>query len=99
MTKKSGNLTLLIMNSIMLVCVLFGCENHSAKNIQKDKNKPNVIFIMADDMGIGDLSSYGAEMIKTPNIDRLATEGIKFDKYYTNGEAYGYSQNLIKRLL
>jgi arylsulfatase A len=39
---------------------------------------PNIIFILADDMGYGDLSCYGAEKIQTPNIDRLAEEGIRF---------------------
>ncbi|NIJ51654.1 sulfatase family protein [Dyadobacter arcticus] len=45
---------------------------------QKKQQKPNVIFIYADDVGYGDLSSYGAAKIKTPNIDRLAKEGIRF---------------------
>lgn len=42
------------------------------------KTKPNIIFILADDMGYGDLSCYGAEKIQTPNIDRIAANGIKF---------------------
>ncbi len=41
-------------------------------------NKPNVIFIMADDMGIGDLGCYGSEKIPTPNMDRIAQEGMRF---------------------
>ncbi len=45
----------------------------------KLKNKkPNIIFIMADDLGYGDLSCYGAEKIKTPNMDKVAASGIKF---------------------
>jgi arylsulfatase A-like enzyme len=40
--------------------------------------RPNVIYIMADDMGYGDLGCYGAEKIPTPNIDRLAAEGVRF---------------------
>ena len=43
-----------------------------------DANKPNVIFIYADDLGYGDLSSYGATEINTPNIDKLAEKGILF---------------------
>ncbi|MEO2016352.1 MAG: arylsulfatase [Fuerstiella sp.] len=42
------------------------------------RTSPNIVFILADDMGYGDLGCYGAEKIKTPNIDRLATEGILF---------------------
>ncbi len=44
--------------------------------------KPNVIVIMADDMGYGDLSCYGATEFETPNIDRLAAEGIRFTSGY-----------------
>jgi arylsulfatase A-like enzyme len=43
---------------------------------------PNVVVIMADDMGYGDLSSYGATRLQTPNIDRLAAEGIRFTNGY-----------------
>jgi arylsulfatase A-like enzyme len=46
---------------------------------------PNVVFILVDDMGYGDLSSYSDEGIPTPNIDRLADEGIRLDAFY--GEA------------
>jgi arylsulfatase A len=45
---------------------------------EKKPDPPNIVFILADDMGYGDLSSYGATKIQTPNIDRLAEEGIQF---------------------
>lgn len=45
---------------------------------------PNVVLIIADDMGYGDLSSYGAPDAKTPNIDRLAREGVRFTDAYAN---------------
>ena len=44
--------------------------------------KPNIIFIMADDLGYGDLGSYGQKTIKTPNLDRMAAEGMKFTDFY-----------------
>ena len=47
------------------------------------KEKPNVVIIYADDLGYGDLSCYGAEDIRTPNVDLLATEGIRFDNAYS----------------
>ena len=43
---------------------------------------PNIIFILTDDQGYGDLGCFGAEKIKTPNLDRLADEGMKFTSYY-----------------
>ena len=45
--------------------------------------KPNIILINADDLGYGDLGSYGAQAVKTPNIDRLAKEGIRFTDFYS----------------
>ncbi len=44
--------------------------------------KPNVIFVLADDLGYGDLGAFGQKLIKTPNIDRLAAEGTKFTQAY-----------------
>ena len=48
------------------------------------QEKPNIIFILADDLGFGDLSSYGAKDIKTPEIDKLAKGGITFTRAYAN---------------
>ena len=47
------------------------------------QNRPNIIYIMADDLGYADLSGYGRKDYKTPNLDRLATEGIKFTNAYS----------------
>ena len=44
--------------------------------------KPNIVFILADDLGVGDLGCYGQKVLKTPNIDRLATEGTRFTAAY-----------------
>ena len=46
-------------------------------------DKPNIIFILADDLGIGDVGAYGQEKIRTPNIDRIAAEGMKFTGFYS----------------
>lgn len=48
----------------------------------KAQKQPNVIFILADDMGYGDLGSYGQKLIETPNIDKLASGGIRFTQFY-----------------
>lgn len=44
--------------------------------------KPNIIFILADDLGYGDLGCYGQQTIRTPNLDRMATEGLRFTQCY-----------------
>ena len=45
-------------------------------------SKPNIIFILADDLGYGDLGCYGQKQIQTPSIDRLAAEGMRFTNHY-----------------
>ncbi len=46
------------------------------------RRKPNIIFILADDLGYGDLGCYGQQKIKTPSLDRLAKEGMRFTQHY-----------------
>ena len=47
-----------------------------------NSRRPNIVFIMADDLGYGDVGCYGQKRIKTPNIDRLAAAGMRFTQYY-----------------
>lgn len=47
-----------------------------------DVKQPNLVIILADDLGYGDLSAYGHQIVKTPNIDKLAQEGVRFTDYY-----------------
>ena len=68
---------------LSLVSAGFGQEVANAKNPQATaKSTPNIVVIMADDLGYGDLSCYGATNIETPNIDRLAANGIRFTDGY-----------------
>src|SRR5471030_1737014 len=46
-------------------------------------DKPNIIFIFADDLGYADVGCYGAKGFKTPNLDRMAKEGTRFTSFYT----------------
>ena len=59
------------------------------------QEKPNIIFILADDLGYGDLSCYGAKDIQTPNIDTLADEGIRFTRAYANSTVCSPSRAAI----
>lgn len=58
-----------------------GCQSGKKQETSKEKN-PNVVVIYLDDLGYGDLSSYGATEIKTPNIDALASGGVRFTNAY-----------------
>ncbi|MGJ8697455.1 MAG: arylsulfatase [Verrucomicrobiaceae bacterium] len=57
--------------------------------------QPNVIYILADDLGYGDLSCYGQKKFQTPNIDRLATEGLKFTGHYSGNTVCSPSRAVL----
>lgn len=64
------------MRSLLLCLFALGSSLFAAQ--------PNIVFILADDFGYGDLGCMGCTDISTPNIDRLATEGVKFTDFYAN---------------
>ncbi len=64
------------------VLLLFSLLLHAAQVFSQ--SKPNIIYIYADDMGYGELGSYGQTKIRTPNLDRLAKEGMRFTQHYTS---------------
>ena len=74
----SRNVPLLAVLTLFVVLVS-GCE--------KPDRLPNIILIVTDDQGWGDLGSYGAQDIDTPHLDRLAAEGIRFTSYYASNAA------------
>ena len=67
--------------SYLLVFLIHGLSVSAQQT--KQINKPNIIFIFADDLGYGDLSCYGQEKFETPNIDKLAKAGMKFTQFYS----------------
>jgi arylsulfatase A len=73
-------------NWLNAIALLILCLNSIVANAQKKEvkasGKPNVIYILADDMGYGELGCYGQQKILTPNIDKLASQGMKFTQHY-----------------
>jgi arylsulfatase A-like enzyme len=65
--------------TFVLMCVGSSC---AAQSQQNESQRPNVVLIITDDVGYGDIGSYGAPDIRTPNIDRLAREGVKLTDFY-----------------
>ncbi len=68
---------------IILIISIISTPSSSTNANQEDKRKPNLIFILADDLGYGDLGCFGQKKIKTPNLDRLASEGMKLTQFYS----------------
>jgi arylsulfatase A-like enzyme len=73
---------------------LAGCRG-SLAGARKPAGKPYIIFIMADDMGYGDLGCYGQQLIQTPNIDKLAEEGMRFTDCYTGSTVCAPSRSVL----
>ena len=75
---KSGLITLGVSSVLFPACELFAAHPGNKDGL----HKPNVIYILADDLGYGDLSCYGQAKFKTPNIDQLAASGMRFTSHY-----------------
>jgi len=63
---------------IAITAFIFSC-------VPREFERPNIILIMADDLGYGDISCYGDSSVQTPNLDKLATEGLRFTDFHANG--------------
>lgn len=61
----------------------------------KSAKRPNIIFIQADDLGYGDLSCYGQQKFKTPNLDRMAAQGVRFTQYYSGSTVCAPSRSAL----
>jgi arylsulfatase A-like enzyme len=70
---------------ILLVATLSGCtpDNDDAGDVGV---RPNLLVIVADDLGINDVGVYGNATVETPHIDRLAADGMRFTRFYTAGD-------------
>ncbi|BDD12195.1 N-acetylglucosamine-6-sulfatase (plasmid) [Fulvitalea axinellae] len=76
---------------------LFSCKpaNKAEASLTKKKNRPNVLFIMTDDHAYQAIGAYGSKINKTPNLDRLANEGMRFDKAYVTNSICGPSRAVV----
>jgi N-sulfoglucosamine sulfohydrolase len=88
----------LIKFKIYLIVVLlsFGCSNSKDKKKEPEKEtRPNIILFVSDDHGLDALGCYGNPVIKTPNLDKLASEGVKFTNAYCTSASCAASRSVI----
>ena len=69
--------------------------NPIADFLDKEDGQPNIVFIMADDLGFGHLGSYGQKKIKTPNLDILASQGLRFTQFYSGSTVCGPARSTL----
>ncbi len=63
--------------------LLLGAVVQAPRSVWAADRKPNIVFILADDLGYTDVACYGSRYYETPNIDKLAVQGLKFTNGYT----------------
>lgn len=80
---------------ISIVCAfsLSSCVGQSTKKVQT--KKPNIVFLLADDLGYGELGCYGQEIVKTPYLDQLAKDGMRFTDFYAGNAVCSPSRAVL----
>ena len=73
------------MNSFARTCYWFVALVGLAASVAESADRPNVVLMMADDLGYNDLSCYGSESIRTPQLDKMASEGVRLTSFYAGG--------------
>jgi arylsulfatase A-like enzyme len=90
--RKKNNFCILIILLIIISFLCISCQNDDSK---AGTIPPNIIFILADDLGYGDLSCYGQTKFQTPHIDRLAKNGIRFLAHYAGSTVCAPSRSSL----
>ncbi len=81
---------------LFFIAVLaLACGSPPSSSSDQHEGPPNIIYIIADDLGYGDLSSYGQTKFATPNIDRLARQGMKFTRHYSGSTVCAPSRSCL----
>jgi len=68
---------MLVLVAPLTPLLIAGCKGETA---QRPEEKPNILLIVVGDLGYNDLHCYGADIVETPNVDKLAAEGVRFYK-------------------
>ena len=84
----------LLSIAIVITCLFMSCQSGNKGLIKntKDTSKPNIIFVLADDLGYGDVGFNGQQKIKTPVLDQVAKEGMIFTRHYAGSTVCGPSR-------
>ncbi len=79
------------VTAFLILVFTLSCQSKK----EKQENKPNIIYILADDLGYGELGCYGQRKIETPNIDQLAKEGMMFMQHYSGSAVCAPSRSVL----
>jgi N-sulfoglucosamine sulfohydrolase len=91
---RTGKFLLLFLWSV--VFVLTGCSGENSEAVNPVRSDlPNIVLIVTDDHGTGDMGCYGNQAVKTPNLDYLASEGVRFNRAYCTSASCSASRSVI----
>ena len=79
------------MNKVSILSIFFLLLNC----LHSSQTKPNIVFILADDLGYGDIGAFGQEVLKTPRLDQMAKEGLKFTQFYAGCTVCAPSRSVL----
>lgn len=81
---------------VLLLLLVFGnCRSPATESNQSSERPPNIILVLADDLGYGDVGFLGQEIIQTPHIDQLASEGMRFTNFYAGSTVCAPSRSVL----
>ncbi|MFI3285865.1 MAG: sulfatase-like hydrolase/transferase [Rikenellaceae bacterium] len=83
------------MNSTKTLLSLSAAIAAGVLTMHAEESKPNILLLLADDMGYGELGCYGGEVISTPNLDRLAAEGVRFSDFHSGNSVSSPSRAVL----
>lgn len=84
-----------VVNGLLILVIMLSGQSVSAQNKNNAYNRPNILFILSDDHSVPYLGCYGNPDLKTPNLDRIAEEGMRFDHMYTTAPQCAPSRSSI----
>src|SRR4029453_17579868 len=83
--------------AVGLIAMVLAIAPNVAAHSADSPRPPNIVLIMADDLGYGHVGCYGQKKIRTPSIDRLAAEGMKFTQFYAGANVCAPSRTALMR--
>lgn len=104
LARNPGSLRLFfrVQLRLILAVLILGTANHPhlvcrayAEKVAESPRRPNIVFILADDLGYGDLGCYGQRIIRTPHLDRMAAEGLRFTQFYAGSTVCAPSRSVL----
>jgi arylsulfatase A-like enzyme len=93
---NSRAMSRLLLGVVFSICVLSACVGRNATpTVTRVASPPNIIFVLADDLGYGELGAFGQKLIATPRLDEMAQQGLRFSQFYAGNTVCAPSRAVL----